>query len=120
MKMRPAWKVSKVERGGPFGWHHISREQAETIRSKLSSFESMTWFDILIDSKKFHHIVATEKLSKEAQKRLIEIELDDQDELVSLRLGGTERVWGLREKNAFLLLWWDPEHKVYPSPKKYT
>ncbi len=120
MKMRPAWKVSKAEYEGPFGWHRLGREKVEAIHLKLASFESMTWFNILINSKKFNHTVPTEKLAKEAQARLVELELDDRDELVSLRVSGAERIWGLREKNAFVLLWWDPKHEVYPSPKKHT
>jgi len=37
------------------------------------------------------------------------------DALVSLRLSGKERVWGILQENALLLLWWDPGHEICPS-----
>jgi hypothetical protein len=60
------------------------------------------------------------ELCKTARDRLEDLRLEDIDELVSLRLGGAERVWGIRDGNVMLLLWWDPEHAVCPSLKKHT
>ena len=86
----------------------------------MASLESMTWGSILVRDKKQNHTVAVTSLCKEAQDRLLDIQLDDQDALVSLRFGSRERAWGFREKNYFFLIWWDPEHKVCPSFKKHT
>ncbi len=119
-KLLPAWRVSRLEADGPFGWGQIERDKALEVRDKLGSFESMTWHQILVAAKHRNHTVSIEKLSKAARDRLVEIALDDQDELVSLRLAGAERVWGFREENVLQVLWWDPEHQVYPSTKKHT
>lgn len=67
-----------------------------------------------------NHKMEVADLDKEARDRLVEIDLDDLDELWSLRLSGRERVWGTITRNVFSLLWWDPEHTVYPVSKKYT
>ena len=74
----------------------------------------------MIKSKKFHHLVKVENLSAEAQGYLDRVGLDDVDELVSLRLSGRERVWGILDENILNLLWWVPEHQVCPSLKKHT
>lgn len=54
----------------------------------------------------------------EAQTRLEELKLDDEEELFRFRLDGTARVWGIREGRVFKILWWDPEHEICPSNKR--
>lgn len=80
----------------------------------------MTWSEILVDSKKQNHTIPIPELSKEAQSRLREIGNDDIDTLISLRLSGKRRVWGIRTGSTLSILWWDPEHRVCPSKKKHT
>jgi hypothetical protein len=104
----------------PFGWQDLDAVTLNEIRTKLAQFESMTWNEILVDSKKQNHSVEVWKLSKEAQERLNATGLGDAEEVVSLRLSGRERVWGLRQGAVMLILWWDPEHAVCPSLLKHT
>ena len=119
-QMNPSWRISKIEMVDPFGWHNLSTQQINYIKDKISDFESMTWNQISIVGKKQNHSVAIDQLSKKAQKRLIEINIVDIDELFSLRLSGKERIWGILEKGVLNLLWWDPNHEVCPSYKKNT
>jgi hypothetical protein len=116
----PAWRISKMEFGDPFGWHVLGTEKLDYIREKLRNFESMTWKEILVDAKKQNHNIAVDVLIKAARDRLTEIKLDDIDELTSLHLAGAERVWGILDQGILNLLWWDPDHKVCPSHKKNT
>lgn len=116
----PAWRISKIEMADPFGWHKLSTKEVNSIQTKLSEFESMTWEEISIKSKKQNHSVTIDKLSKKAQARLIKINIIDIDELFSLRLGGKQRVWGILDQGILNLLWWDPQHLVCPSKKKGT
>ncbi|MBE3069939.1 MAG: hypothetical protein IMZ55_05305 [Acidobacteria bacterium] len=59
-------------------------------------------------------------LIHEAQRRLVEIKVDDRDELLRLRFGGTQRLWGVRAGRFFLALWWDPQHTICPSNLRHT
>lgn len=52
--------------------------------------------------------------------RLIELEYDDTDQISRLRVSGQGRLYGFRERERFYALWWDPQHEIYPSPKKHT
>ncbi len=104
----------------PFGWHEIPKDKLKEICEKLANFESRTWNEILVVSKKQNHTIPIEDLSKEAKARLEELKLDDVDEVVSLHLSGKERVFGIRQDIALTLLWWDPDHKVCPSILKHT
>jgi len=120
MRLQPAWRVSLMEMVSPFGWSKIAPDKLREIRDKLRDFESMTWHEILVVAKHRNHAVSIEKLCKEARDRLEETGQSDIEELVSLRLSGLARVWGIRSENVLNVLWWDPEHAVCPSLKKHT
>jgi hypothetical protein len=106
----------------PYGWHNLDARGIGSVRSRLSDFETMTWAEILVEGKKFHHAVSVEQLCKEARDRLNHLFRGniDVDELVSLRLSGKERVWGILDNGVLALLWWDPQHQVCPSLLRYT
>lgn len=104
----------------PFGWHEISKEKLTEIRVKLAGFEASTWNEILIGAKKQNHFIAVTDLEPEAQRRLRDLHMDDIDEVLSLRLSGEERVFGVKHDVAISLLWWDPTHKVCKSVLKHT
>jgi len=80
----------------------------------------MTWNEILIRGGTQNHIVSVADLPAANQKRLREIGQSDIDELVSLRMSGRERIFGILNKASLRLLWWDPDHQAYPSRKKHT
>jgi len=119
-KLRPAWRVGAMEMRDPYGWHHLDAQMVHYVREKIKHFEALTWNEILVRDRQNNHRVEIWKLCKTAQDRLSELKLEDVEELVSLRLAGRERVWGLLEHNVMTLLWWDPFHDVCPSLKKHT
>ncbi|WP_319548828.1 hypothetical protein [Desulfogranum marinum] len=116
----PSWRFSKLELADPFGWHTIDTDLLHRIREQLQAFESMTWNEILVVGKKHHHSIPVYKLCAEAQKRLHALKLDDIETLISLKMTGVERIWGIRQQSSLLLLWWDPSHQICPSKKKHT
>jgi hypothetical protein len=90
------------------------------IHGKLAQFETMTWAEINHPNTGCHPIKIKD-LCSEAQKRLTELKvIRFEEELFSLRLSGKERLWGIRERHFFKILWWDPRHEVYPVSKKHT
>ena len=109
-----------MEMVDPCGWHRVDADTLKKIRERLANLESMTWREILVDGAKQNHFVTLNKLSNEARDRLEQIGQGDVDELVSLRITGKERVWGIMEVDVLKVLWWDPQHTIYPSPKKHT
>ena len=115
-----SWHVSLMETVDPFGWHAVDRDKAVQILQKLGNFETQTWNNLIIEGKKNNHSVLIEDLCKAARDRLTQLNQDDIEALVSLHLSGKERIWGIRDKYIFKILWWDPDHQVCPSPKKHT
>lgn len=120
LKLSPAWRISKLHFKDPYGWHILAIKDVYRIQQKLLHFESMTWDQILVKGKKLHHLVEITKLCKAAQDYLAEISIEDIDEVLSLRLSGTERIWGILDRGVVELLWWDPKHEICPSLLKHT
>ncbi len=117
---RPSWRLSRLETTGPFGWHRLEPTQIEFLRARLASFEALSWNEILVRDRDNNHFIELSSLSKQAQYRLQELQIDDVDALLSLRIRGKERVFGTLSQGVFYVLWWDPGHAVCPSPKKHT
>lgn len=117
---RPTWRFSLLDIDGPFGTGKESLAKinlAEVIWPKLRDFESMTWKEIVGNGS---HKVAVSDLAVAARKKLTKLNMDDIEELFSLRLMGKQRIWGILDNNAFRILWWDPDHLVCPSTLKNT
>lgn len=113
------WHVRTLDPEGPYGWRQVSMKALwDEVWKKVRDFETMTWSEVKQTSQ--HHSIEVDRLSKEARKRLEEIGQSDVDELFSLRLTGKQRLWGIRDRHIFKVLWFDPGHKVCPSMKKHT
>ncbi len=112
------WRTSSADLDGEWGWNKIGIKLLfREIIPKLQNYESMTWGEIRGEGS---HFIEVGKCSKEARKRLRYLKLDDSEHLFSLRVSGRVRIWGRVQSSIFLILWWDPEHQVYPVEKKHT
>ncbi|WP_060930046.1 hypothetical protein [Granulicoccus phenolivorans] len=121
----PAWSFSLIDHefSGEWGWDKLGQRMGPVF-DFLKQMESLTWKDITDQSYRprtsrptqKHHAIPQDKLCRDAQDRLVELELDDVDELFRFRTGFKERLWGIHvpDSGVFCLLWWDPNHRVYP------
>ncbi len=122
----PVWQVGAIDSDGEWGWQRIGRIRWESeILPKLRNFETMTWSEIERQSGgktrgTNHHPIPVSDLIPEAQRRLQELQLDDIDELFSLRLTGKARIFGIRRGRAMKILWFDFDHRICPSKKRRT
>lgn len=109
-----AWRFSGCDRGGPFSWTIGADAKFREVIEKLHEFEGKTWAQIIETGS---HAIEVHQICKEARDRLVEIERDDLDELMSFRLTGPNRVWCDKNGHIMRILWWDENHQVYPTPK---
>lgn len=115
------WNVSKIDKDGQWGWNKVDCSYFFTeIWEKMRNFEKKKWSEILGGDHHWNHKVSVSKIEKEAQKRLKELRYDDQEELVSLRLTGKQRLWAIEIEGKAFLLWWDPNHEICPSHLRNT
>lgn len=109
-----SWRFSACDRNGPFSWKALQDPKYKEILEKLHEFETKNFNELAATGS---HFIETGSLSEEAQKRLAEIKLDDLENLMSFRCEGADRVWCIPEGALMRVLWYDPEHKVYPVAK---
>lgn len=109
-----AWRFAQTDKGGPFPWLIEPPEKFQEVIEKLSTFEDKNWNEI---TRGGSHPIDTAALCNEAKERLVALEKDDLDELLSLRLAGDNRVWCVKNGHILRPLWWDADHKVYPVLK---
>lgn len=118
---RPVWRFQTVDFEGPFGWISCRpRTKLREVIEKLGQFESMTWQEIEQSRSHKCHFIDVDDLQKQARDRLDQIGQGDVDQVFSLHLSGPERVFGIRDRWIFKILWWDPEHAVCKSKLKHT
>lgn len=92
------------------------------VLQHLADFSHKTWSEIEAERtggnkrrRKKHHDMPVRELDKSARKRIRDLFGDDApDTLFRFRLSGKQRLWGVRDKAMFYLLWFDEEHMVYP------
>lgn len=115
---RIAWRFCHVDSGGPWSFGHLTFAE---IMDKLASFESMTIHELFSKGEEpgKHYEVAALP-TKVARDRLEELQLSDMTRISRLRLSGKERLYGFLEDNCFHIVWWDPEHTVWPSRPRNT
>lgn len=119
----PVWKFCLVDWDAPWkGWKELNADGWQKFINKLGQFESCTWGQIEDgDPNNSSHLVATTNCpNPEVLKRLQDIKQDDTDYLFSLRLSSRERIYGILDGPVLKILWYDPEHAIWPSPKKNT
>jgi hypothetical protein len=66
---------------------------------------------------KKHHSQPIDSLDLDAQQDITKAELSETfgDEIFRFRLASEKRLWGFRQGRVFHVVWWDPDHKVYPT-----
>lgn len=91
---------------------------------KLQLCESLTWGDMIQvyggkTEGNNHHFFSIEELPKD--KRLyLSAKFQEHDQAFSFRMDGKKRLIGVKDRAVFYVLWYDPEHEILKSEKRYT
>jgi len=102
------------------GWIRLQPGDLDELLARFRQWEMMTWGEILSEGRRQNHAISVNQCIDKAQERLEFLKLDDLEELTSLRVNSKGRVLGIRDREVFRILWWDPEHEVCPSRLKHT
>lgn len=113
----PAWQFNLCDKDHElWGWGKLKPlDFIGLIRQHLHSFENMAWSQIKQaaggrSSGTNSHPLAIEGFAIHAKKRLQQLNHDDVDELFSLRLTNTLRLYGIRDGRVLKFIWHDPYH----------
>lgn len=121
---KPIWRFDKLDRDGEFRFDLQRQEfNHQEVLRKLIDYGNMTWKEITQqthDRKNHtkHHFLDYDGLSSAAKKRIKKLNLQEETDIIfSFALQNKLRIIGLRENNEFHIVWYDPDHKFYPSSK---
>lgn len=109
-----SWRFSSCDRNGPFSWSGLIDPAYKCILEKLHEYESKNYDEI---TRAGSHPIEVYRLSDAAKARLKEIQMDDIESLMSFRCEGDDRVWCIPQNGVMRILWYDPDHMVYPVAK---
>src|SRR5205085_189688 len=115
-RQTPAWQFRTIDESHPdWGWKNLLPTDWRNVLGHLRAFEGMTWNDIQgaaggRSAGTNHHSLAITELVSRAQKRLTELGHDDVDEVFSLRLNNTVRIYGIKEERTLRIVWRDAHH----------
>lgn len=123
--LKAVFMFDMIDIGGAFAFdvNRLDFEHKEFLE-KLIAYTNMTWGEIRkqthdkSNKSKHHFLTDIEKFSKAAQERVkIILSPEDTDRIYSFAFNNKLRIVGLRDHEKFHVLWYDPEHKIYPSSK---
>ncbi|HIW49818.1 MAG TPA: hypothetical protein IAA10_02535 [Candidatus Blautia intestinavium] len=120
------WLFDMIDRSGVYAFD-LNRDDFlhKEVMEKMIDYSNMTWAQVKQqthdEGKSKHHLLSIDSISREALDRVKAKQLEDySDAIFSFALQNKLRIIGIREREKFHVLWYDPEHKVCPSHKKHT
>lgn len=117
------WCARHADRDGHWSWGEArqwsEQEWCEEIKSTLNGLEKLDWKEIQCmtsdSSHLMHHDQAVSSLCSEAQQRWLDLNLEQFDVSFRFRMGNRKRAWGIELQGHFFLIWYEREHKIYPT-----
>lgn len=113
-KMNFCWRVDWIDMDGDWGF---KKPDCDTIWKQIIPFlhstETRTWSEIYGARDTSNHPMPVGNVERSARDRLLAIGRGEYETLIQLNVRGGIRLWGIRDRQIFYLLWYDPEHTVY-------
>lgn len=111
LKQKPSWSFARCDQDGKWAFtrENIGDEFWTVVFPFLKNIETQTWGEIVVGAKKQHHTIEVKDLNKCAQDRLRALHIEC-DEVVSLRVEGKIRIYGLWQMAMCCILWYDRDH----------
>lgn len=121
----PLFCLRHTHSGGTNAWGFApSPADGVEILGFLAAMSRLSWSEIAAQTTggkmsrhRKHHDQPIDTLVRKAQSDLRDANLDETfgDTIFRFRLAGVKRLWGYRQGRTFHVVWWDPEHQVYPT-----
>ena len=115
-----AWRLGKIQLADPYGWHVLGATEMAEMKDKLGYLESSTWKDVFVRDARNNHMIEAAKLKCPIARKWMVDHLPDQPLLWTIRVSGSGRIWGIISEGAYQIVFWDPEHLIWPTPLKNT
>ncbi|MFG3349485.1 hypothetical protein ACGF1Z_31060 [Streptomyces sp. NPDC048018] len=117
---RVSWRFTHVDHESRWGFNRMEASVLCEVLTKLAGCESMTLNELRTSRRLFKEYELPSGLCKEALDRLAATGRDDQSRIHRLQFTGTQRLYGFLQGSVFHVVWWDPDHEVYPTSPRNT
>jgi hypothetical protein len=118
---RLCWRYRHADHGGPWCFHNAAGDGFCGLLTRLANFESMTVNEAFHQGDYPGKDYDVDQIpNRAALDRLEALGLPDMTKISVLRLGGQQRLYGFLQDNIFHVIWWDPEHEIWPSTLRHT
>lgn len=114
---RICWRFRHIDHEGPWSFANVDASTWQSILRKLADFESMTVTEAFCGNPGKDYEI-TEIPHPDVPGRLDAIGLADQTRMCRFELQGLWRLYGFRQGNIFHVVWWDPQHEIWPPSHK--
>lgn len=118
--LRVCWRFTHADREGRWGLQNLTIEAWNSIVERLVQFETMTVQELRESSVYCEYELSSNRLLAAALKRLEELDLGDMTKIGRFRIFKQPRLYGFMHDNVFHVLWWDPNHEIYPWEPRNT
>lgn len=113
------WRTNWIDLDGPWGFQHADHDCTwKQLIPRLHQYEDRTWGEIFGGKSTSDHPMPVHRTERLAQQRLKDIGKSDFDTLYQINIRGKIRLWGIRDRGIFYVMWYDPNHTVYIQVKK--
>lgn len=112
------WRCNWIDLDGNWGFRNVPIETIwKKIIPRLHDLEDSTWGEIAGNKSGSTHSMPVDKIETQAADRLVDIRRDEFDTMFQINVHGGIRLWGIRDRAVFHLIWFDPDHTVYIQKK---
>lgn len=112
------FRFDRIDTGSEWDLAAISSEDLAELLGFLKSISHSTIGELFGPNGPGKHYPNIDSgMNPSAVRRLVDV-YEGQDSIHRLRLSGKKRLFGFLEGHKFSIVWWDPEHLVWPSSKR--
>ena len=117
LDLRPILSFDLMDLSGLYCFSQASPRALQHAMARLFNAAQTTYRDLQAGGS---HFISVQDIIPDAQKRLEALNLNDYEQVYSLRCDGPIRVFGVRDGAVLHILWLDEYHAICPSPKRNT
>lgn len=125
-----SWRFSTLDRTFPQegGWSAVGDTDLHRIVERIAALDDRSMTQVLAGSSTsqryftvYGQTTVDRGFSADAKRQLADRERDDATEIARIRIGSTKRLYAVKTpRGVFEMLWWDPDHKIYPTEPRNT
>lgn len=119
MRQHLRFRFNRVDLEGPWCLSKITREDHVALIKFMAATEAKTVAEVFDGHVGKDEDVAAGSPNADAMARARQIYPEESERMASLHVSGKHRVWGLRHDPEFAVIWWDPEHEIWPTKRVY-